>query len=220
MAMMMTGRVLLVCALCVLWCGAGGVYARDLDNRALGGCMASGVLGMNASYEPNGCNEYMPTPPLRSALPIPAIQAEDGQVRDTPSGPGSGGGGGDKGARDPAGGGDGHAASGPVAGPTADPPAGVLDPTGPGGNDDSSGATGLPGAAVSSVGPSSLPGPANSNAASVGLPAGSENSNTGCGEVSDCGSQGNLEKATVEKRISRYPKHKTSSDAKHEIKRQ
>ncbi|RNC56392.1 mucin-associated surface protein (MASP) [Trypanosoma cruzi] len=24
MAMMMTGRVLLVCALCVLWCGAGG----------------------------------------------------------------------------------------------------------------------------------------------------------------------------------------------------
>ncbi|KAF5222432.1 hypothetical protein ECC02_004472 [Trypanosoma cruzi] len=27
MAMMMTGRVLLVCALCVLWCGAGGGYA-------------------------------------------------------------------------------------------------------------------------------------------------------------------------------------------------
>ncbi|RNC51719.1 mucin-associated surface protein (MASP), partial [Trypanosoma cruzi] len=29
MAMMMTGRVLLVCALCVLWCGAGGVHAED-----------------------------------------------------------------------------------------------------------------------------------------------------------------------------------------------
>ncbi|KAF8278836.1 Mucin-associated surface protein (MASP), putative, partial [Trypanosoma cruzi] len=74
---MMTGRVLLVCALCVLWCGAGGVYARDLDNnKALGGCMASGVLGVKTSYVPNGCNKYMPTPPLRSALPIPAIQAE------------------------------------------------------------------------------------------------------------------------------------------------
>ncbi|RNC52805.1 mucin-associated surface protein (MASP) [Trypanosoma cruzi] len=82
MAMMMTGRVLLVCALCVLWCGAGGVYARDLDNKALGGCMASGVLGMNASYVPNGCNKYMPTPPLRSALPIPAIQAEVQQLTD------------------------------------------------------------------------------------------------------------------------------------------
>ncbi|KAF8304091.1 Mucin-associated surface protein (MASP), subgroup S082 [Trypanosoma cruzi] len=29
MAMMMTGRVLLVCALCVLWCGAGGCFANE-----------------------------------------------------------------------------------------------------------------------------------------------------------------------------------------------
>ncbi|PBJ77210.1 mucin-associated surface protein [Trypanosoma cruzi cruzi] len=29
MAMMMTGRVLLVCALCVLWCGAGGGFANE-----------------------------------------------------------------------------------------------------------------------------------------------------------------------------------------------
>ncbi|PBJ79592.1 mucin-associated surface protein [Trypanosoma cruzi cruzi] len=36
MAMMMTGRVLLVCALCVLWCGAGGGYAEDFD-VAVGG---------------------------------------------------------------------------------------------------------------------------------------------------------------------------------------
>ncbi|EAN84554.1 mucin-associated surface protein (MASP), putative, partial [Trypanosoma cruzi] len=43
--MMMTGRVLLVCALCVLWCGAGWVYAREFENNALGGCMASGALG-------------------------------------------------------------------------------------------------------------------------------------------------------------------------------
>ncbi|ESS62276.1 mucin-associated surface protein (MASP) [Trypanosoma cruzi Dm28c] len=33
MAMMMTGRVLLVCALCVLWCGADGIYAEgDLED--------------------------------------------------------------------------------------------------------------------------------------------------------------------------------------------
>ncbi|KAF8277946.1 Mucin-associated surface protein (MASP), subgroup S008 [Trypanosoma cruzi] len=33
MAMMMTGRVLLVCALCVLWCGACGGYAWDFGNN-------------------------------------------------------------------------------------------------------------------------------------------------------------------------------------------
>ncbi|EAN96843.1 Mucin-associated surface protein (MASP) [Trypanosoma cruzi] len=33
---MMTGRVLLVCALCVLWCGGGGGYAEDVD-VAVGG---------------------------------------------------------------------------------------------------------------------------------------------------------------------------------------
>ncbi|PWU86118.1 Mucin-associated surface protein (MASP) [Trypanosoma cruzi] len=31
MSMIMAGRVLLVCALCVLWCGAGGGYAEDVD---------------------------------------------------------------------------------------------------------------------------------------------------------------------------------------------
>ncbi|EAN87263.1 Mucin-associated surface protein (MASP) [Trypanosoma cruzi] len=37
MAMMMTGRVLLVCALSVLWCGAGGGYAWDFgrENESL-----------------------------------------------------------------------------------------------------------------------------------------------------------------------------------------
>ncbi|ESS64083.1 mucin-associated surface protein (MASP) [Trypanosoma cruzi Dm28c] len=33
MAMMVTGRVLLVCALCVLWCGAGGGYAWDFGSN-------------------------------------------------------------------------------------------------------------------------------------------------------------------------------------------
>ncbi|KAF5216164.1 Mucin-associated surface protein (MASP) subgroup S040 [Trypanosoma cruzi] len=82
MAMMMTGRVLLVCVLCVLWCGAGGVYARDIDNKALGDCMASGVLGTNCSRVPGGCDKTAPKPPFRSALPITVLQADapEGEV--------------------------------------------------------------------------------------------------------------------------------------------
>ncbi|RNC33004.1 mucin-associated surface protein (MASP), partial [Trypanosoma cruzi] len=79
MAMTMTGRVLLVCALCVLWCGAGGVYARDVDTNALGGCMALGVLGENGSHMPDGCNKTAITVPLRSVLPITAVEASDGK---------------------------------------------------------------------------------------------------------------------------------------------
>ncbi|EAN99829.1 Mucin-associated surface protein (MASP) [Trypanosoma cruzi] len=79
MAMMMTGRVLLVCALCVLWCVAGGVYARDRDNNAVGGCVASGGFGAKTSYVKSGREKTALTLPLRSILPIPAIQAEDEQ---------------------------------------------------------------------------------------------------------------------------------------------
>ncbi|EKF29290.1 mucin-associated surface protein (MASP), putative, partial [Trypanosoma cruzi marinkellei] len=75
MAMMMSGRVLLVCALCVLWCGAGGVYARNLENNAVGGCMASGVLGTNRSHMSNGCNKPAVTPLLRSVFSITAVEA-------------------------------------------------------------------------------------------------------------------------------------------------
>ncbi|PWV17744.1 Mucin-associated surface protein (MASP) [Trypanosoma cruzi] len=82
MAMMMTGRVLLVCALCVLWCGAGWVYAREFENNAVGGCMASGVLGMRTLYLSSGCNKTTPTLPLRSAFFIDAIQAEERELKD------------------------------------------------------------------------------------------------------------------------------------------
>ncbi|RNC41045.1 mucin-associated surface protein (MASP) [Trypanosoma cruzi] len=41
MAMMMTGRVLLVCALCVLWCGAGGICDKDAT-------LPAGSLGASA----------------------------------------------------------------------------------------------------------------------------------------------------------------------------
>ncbi|PBJ73636.1 mucin-associated surface protein [Trypanosoma cruzi cruzi] len=40
MAMMMTGRVLLVCALCVLWCGVGGIHA-DKEAKVPAGDVAS-----------------------------------------------------------------------------------------------------------------------------------------------------------------------------------
>ncbi|PBJ68083.1 mucin-associated surface protein [Trypanosoma cruzi cruzi] len=142
MAMMMTGRVLLVCALCVLWCGAGGVYARDLENKALGGCMASGVLDAKTSYVPNGCNNYMPTPPLRSALPIPAIQAEVVKIKDNSQNgiklssdnapvSGSGGGGGSPGALSPVGVPGAAASPGPPAAPGVSGPAGPAGPAGP-----------------------------------------------------------------------------------------
>ncbi|RNC39269.1 mucin-associated surface protein (MASP), partial [Trypanosoma cruzi] len=75
MAMMMTGRVLLVCALCVLWCGAGGVYARDRDNKSLGGCIASGVLGENQFHLSSGFEKTVIKVPLRSTLPIPAVES-------------------------------------------------------------------------------------------------------------------------------------------------
>ncbi|KAF5217513.1 Mucin-associated surface protein (MASP) subgroup S085 [Trypanosoma cruzi] len=103
MAMMMTGRVLLVCALCVLWCGAGGVYAGGIDNNAVGDCMASEVLGRKTLNTLSGCDKAAPKLPFRSALPITALQAdvsEEGEEKDLnsigPSGTGdsSGGGGG------------------------------------------------------------------------------------------------------------------------------
>ncbi|KAF8300193.1 Mucin-associated surface protein (MASP), subgroup S091 [Trypanosoma cruzi] len=72
MAMMMTGRVLLVCALCVLWCGVCGVYARNPDNNAVGGCMASGVLGENGFHMPSGCAKAVLALPLRSVLSVTA----------------------------------------------------------------------------------------------------------------------------------------------------
>ncbi|KAF5214100.1 Mucin-associated surface protein (MASP) [Trypanosoma cruzi] len=82
MAMRMTGRVLLVCALCVLWCGAGVAHARDRDNNAQGGCMTSGLLGRKTSYLLRGCNKAVLTPPLRPPFFIDAIQAEAKELKE------------------------------------------------------------------------------------------------------------------------------------------
>ncbi|KAF8296771.1 Mucin-associated surface protein (MASP), putative, partial [Trypanosoma cruzi] len=45
MAMMMTGRVLLVCALCVLWCGAGGGGCDDTPQTSPSGSGGGTVVG-------------------------------------------------------------------------------------------------------------------------------------------------------------------------------
>ncbi|KAF8298326.1 Mucin-associated surface protein (MASP), putative, partial [Trypanosoma cruzi] len=76
MAMMMTGRVLLVCALCVLWCGAGGIHARNPDSNSLSGYMASGGFGRKKSFLSNGSIKNLSAPLLLSASFISAIQAE------------------------------------------------------------------------------------------------------------------------------------------------
>ncbi|KAF8307769.1 Mucin-associated surface protein (MASP), subgroup S043, partial [Trypanosoma cruzi] len=84
MAMMMTGRVLLVCALCVLWCGAGGIHARNPDSNSLRGYMASGGFGRKKSFLSNGSIKNLSTPILLSASFISAIQAE-ARGEDVPS---------------------------------------------------------------------------------------------------------------------------------------
>ncbi|EAN83104.1 Mucin-associated surface protein (MASP) [Trypanosoma cruzi] len=84
MAMVMAGRVLLVCVLCVLCCGAGGVYARELDNKALGGYMALRGFGRNTSFLSNGSIKKLSTPLLLSASFISAMQAE-AREEDVPS---------------------------------------------------------------------------------------------------------------------------------------
>ncbi|KAF8295359.1 Mucin-associated surface protein (MASP), subgroup S026 [Trypanosoma cruzi] len=53
MAMMMTGRVLLVCALCVLWCGAGGRCDEDELPQA-------SLLGASSSFVGKGLQESSP----------------------------------------------------------------------------------------------------------------------------------------------------------------
>ncbi|KAF8304330.1 Mucin-associated surface protein (MASP), subgroup S004 [Trypanosoma cruzi] len=49
MAMMMTGRVLLVCGLCVLWCGAGGGFADEATAGSESGLSIRGGDGVSES---------------------------------------------------------------------------------------------------------------------------------------------------------------------------
>ncbi|EAN98534.1 Mucin-associated surface protein (MASP) [Trypanosoma cruzi] len=51
MAMMMAGRVLLVCALCVLWCGAGGGFGEETAGRGSGADLPLESKGLVTSPE-------------------------------------------------------------------------------------------------------------------------------------------------------------------------
>ncbi|EKF29619.1 mucin-associated surface protein (MASP), putative [Trypanosoma cruzi marinkellei] len=52
MAMMMTGRVLLVCALCVLWCGIGVGFANEVVEASVHGAGSAGGKDMVKTIEP------------------------------------------------------------------------------------------------------------------------------------------------------------------------
>ncbi|EKF35131.1 mucin-associated surface protein (MASP), putative, partial [Trypanosoma cruzi marinkellei] len=85
MAMMMAGRVLLVCVLCVLWCGAGGGYAWNLDANI-----------RNHYYGPNGvfCKSFPNTSFCDETTvdkpPTPAAESSVAVGKAEPGGKGSG----------------------------------------------------------------------------------------------------------------------------------
>ncbi|EKF28994.1 mucin-associated surface protein (MASP), putative, partial [Trypanosoma cruzi marinkellei] len=86
MAMMMTGRVLLVCALCVLWCGAGGGDAWAVNSN---GRPDEYYYGANSAYCKNffsdfySCNKRDETktgnPTNNSVTGESGVQTEDGE---------------------------------------------------------------------------------------------------------------------------------------------
>ncbi|KAF8304266.1 Mucin-associated surface protein (MASP), subgroup S025 [Trypanosoma cruzi] len=76
MAMMMTGRVLLVCALCVLWCGAGGGECTAVVRSAADGAGSGSeplVQSQELGTSPQGSQELKDGAPVvkREAPPAP-----------------------------------------------------------------------------------------------------------------------------------------------------
>ncbi|PBJ76123.1 mucin-associated surface protein [Trypanosoma cruzi cruzi] len=79
MAMMMTGRVLLVCALCLLWCGAGG-RCDEVETTALGGGGEPLVQSQEIGKSPEGPHDLKVGPPdIKGEVPpaSPSIKAEE-----------------------------------------------------------------------------------------------------------------------------------------------
>ncbi|PBJ78814.1 mucin-associated surface protein [Trypanosoma cruzi cruzi] len=75
MAMMMTGRVLLVCALCVLWCGAGGGCEEGEVAVVAGSAVDVSVATPNPQLEfplPEGQASNMQSPKVGKELPTVA----------------------------------------------------------------------------------------------------------------------------------------------------
>ncbi|EKG01094.1 mucin-associated surface protein (MASP), putative [Trypanosoma cruzi] len=69
MAMMMTGRVLLVCALCVLWCGAGGRCAEEKADEVIATEPGASLSGGDSS--PKQSKDSSPAPVSLVSPPKP-----------------------------------------------------------------------------------------------------------------------------------------------------
>ncbi|EAN83205.1 Mucin-associated surface protein (MASP) [Trypanosoma cruzi] len=93
MAMMMAGRVLLVCALCVLWCGACGGYAWDFNGNESLNEQHYGANGtycrLNSSFP--FCEEKRNASKLKEAA-LKASNAQSGTGSGQPNADGSSGG--------------------------------------------------------------------------------------------------------------------------------
>ncbi|EKG02287.1 mucin-associated surface protein (MASP), putative, partial [Trypanosoma cruzi] len=84
MAMMMTGRVLLVCALCVLWCGTSGGRCDKGGTTALGGGEPL-VQSQEIGKYPEGPQDLQVGPPdIKGEVPpaSPGLKAEEEEVDD------------------------------------------------------------------------------------------------------------------------------------------
>ncbi|PWU97449.1 Mucin-associated surface protein (MASP) [Trypanosoma cruzi] len=91
MAMMMAGRVLLVCALCVLWCGAGGGFA-DEEREGLGSG-GEPLLQSKALEKPLQVTQGIrdeAVPVLKEELPPAPAGDEDDEEDDDGDGNGAG----------------------------------------------------------------------------------------------------------------------------------
>ncbi|KAF8303621.1 Mucin-associated surface protein (MASP), subgroup S002 [Trypanosoma cruzi] len=78
MAMMMTGRVLLVCGLCVLWCGVcGGLADEETAGSGSGAELPLGSKGLKTSpQDPQGSQNRAPGG-KENITPVPIEEADD-----------------------------------------------------------------------------------------------------------------------------------------------
>ncbi|PBJ68732.1 mucin-associated surface protein [Trypanosoma cruzi cruzi] len=83
MAMMMTGRVLLVCGLCVLWCGAGGGFGEGLVESRAGVSGSGGEHSLaskqleNSSQDTQGLHSRVPGVKGKVPPASPGLKAEE-----------------------------------------------------------------------------------------------------------------------------------------------
>ncbi|EAN89881.1 Mucin-associated surface protein (MASP) [Trypanosoma cruzi] len=98
MAMMMTGRVLLVCALCVLWCGAGGGECTEVVKAPADGAGSGSeplVQSQELGTSPQGSQELKDGAPVVKkeappAPPTPSYEEDDDDEDNDGKGDGDG----------------------------------------------------------------------------------------------------------------------------------